>query len=58
MEATRAGMGCGSCKGLVGELVEWFCGGEVEEDPSIHYYVPGVPADEARAGRGDHGAAG
>jgi len=40
MKATRAGMGCGSCKSLVGELVEWFCGGQVEEDPSVHYYVP------------------
>ena len=53
MDATRAGMGCGSCKGLVGELVEWLCGGDVEEDPSIHYYVPGDPADEAGAGQGD-----
>lgn len=43
MEATRAGMGCGSCKALVNELVEWACGGQVEEDPSVHYYVPGVP---------------
>jgi nitrite reductase (NADH) large subunit len=43
MDATRAGMGCGACKPLVAELVEWFCGGDVEEDPSIHYYVPGVP---------------
>jgi nitrite reductase (NADH) large subunit len=43
MDATRAGKGCGSCKGLVGELVAWLCGGEVEEDPSIHYYVPCVP---------------
>jgi nitrite reductase (NADH) large subunit len=43
MAATRAGMGCGSCKGLVGDLVEWFCGGTVEEDPSIHYYVPCIP---------------
>ncbi len=43
MKATRAGMGCGSCKGLVNELVNWFCGGEVEEDPSIHYYVPCIP---------------
>lgn len=40
MKATRAGMGCGSCKSLVGELVEWFAGGKVEEDPSVHYYVP------------------
>jgi len=43
MKATRAGMGCGSCKSLVGELVDWFCGGQVEEDPSTHYYVPAIP---------------
>jgi nitrite reductase (NADH) large subunit len=43
MDATRAGMGCGSCKGLVGDLVAWLCGGEVEEDPAVHYYVPGIP---------------
>ncbi len=43
MEATRAGTGCGSCKTLVGELVEWACKGQVEEDPSVHYYVPGIP---------------
>lgn len=43
MEATRAGMGCGSCKELVSELVEWACGGAIEEDPAANYYVPGVP---------------
>lgn len=43
MEATRAGMGCGSCKKLVQEVVEWAAEGQVEADPSIHYYVPGVP---------------
>jgi nitrite reductase (NADH) large subunit len=43
MTATRAGMGCGSCKGLVNELVTWFAGGALEEDPSIHYYVPTIP---------------
>jgi nitrite reductase (NADH) large subunit len=43
MDATRAGKGCGSCKSLVAELVAWFCGGEVEDDPSIHYYVPCIP---------------
>jgi nitrite reductase (NADH) large subunit len=43
MDATRAGTGCGSCKNMVSELVEWACGGAVEEDPSVHYYVPGVP---------------
>ncbi len=43
MEATRAGMGCGSCKSMVSDIVEWACGGQVEDDPSLHYYVPGVP---------------
>jgi nitrite reductase (NADH) large subunit len=43
MEATRAGMGCGSCKPLVSELVAWFCGGEAEEDPTVHHYVPAIP---------------
>ena len=43
MDATRAGAGCGSCKKLVQEVVEWAAEGQVEEDPSIHYYVPGVP---------------
>ena len=43
MDATRAGMGCGSCKSMVTEIVQWACGGETEEDPSVHYYVPGVP---------------
>jgi len=46
MEATRAGLGCGSCKAMVSEMVEWACGGETEEDPSVHYYVPGVPMTE------------
>jgi nitrite reductase (NADH) large subunit len=43
MEATRAGMGCGSCKQLVSDIVEWACGGATDEDPSANYYVPGVP---------------
>jgi nitrite reductase (NADH) large subunit len=42
-EATRAGMGCGSCKSLVADLVTWFCGGESPEDPTVHYYVPSIP---------------
>jgi nitrite reductase (NADH) large subunit len=46
MEATRAGMGCGSCKSMVTELVEFFCGGELEEDPTIHYYVPCIPLNK------------
>jgi nitrite reductase (NADH) large subunit len=43
MDTTRAGMGCGSCKSMVTDIVGWACGGETEEDPSVHYYVPGVP---------------
>lgn len=43
MESTRAGMGCGACKALVTQVIEWACGGAAEEDPSANYYVPGVP---------------
>ncbi|GIG30768.1 nitrite reductase large subunit NirB [Cellulomonas marina] len=43
MDKTRAGKGCGSCKGLVAQIVEWAAGGKVEEDPSASWYVPGIP---------------
>ncbi len=43
MDATRAGTGCGACKELVGQIVDWASDGAAEEDPSAHYYVPGVP---------------
>jgi nitrite reductase (NADH) large subunit len=43
MESTRAGTGCGSCRTLVNDLIEWACKGQVEEDPSLNYYVPGIP---------------
>lgn len=46
MDATRAGKGCGSCKEVVGKLVEHAVaagGGALTEDPSVHWYVPGVP---------------
>ncbi|HEV8549372.1 MAG TPA: nitrite reductase large subunit NirB, partial [Polyangiaceae bacterium] len=43
MDATRAGLGCGACKALVGEVVAWAAGGDTEEDPGADYYVPGVP---------------
>jgi nitrite reductase (NADH) large subunit len=46
MLTTRAGMGCGSCKSLVGDLVEYFCGGEVDDDPTLHYYVPTIPLNK------------
>ncbi|MGW4638415.1 nitrite reductase large subunit NirB [Sphaerisporangium sp. NPDC004334] len=43
MDATRAGKGCGSCRSLVTQIVEWAAGGQTEEDPSAGWYVPGVP---------------
>jgi nitrite reductase (NADH) large subunit len=43
MDTTRAGTGCGSCKALVKEIVEWACEGQMDEDPSVHYYVSGIP---------------
>jgi nitrite reductase (NADH) large subunit len=42
-DATRAGTGCGSCKPDVRALLEGTAGEGAAEDPSIHYYVPGVP---------------
>src|SRR5690606_26849698 len=43
MGATRAGMGCGSCKSMVTDLVEFFCDGQLEQDPTANYYVPTIP---------------
>lgn len=42
-DATRAGTGCGSCKSEVKSIFEWAAGDLIVEDPSVHYYVPGVP---------------
>ncbi|MFI7585769.1 nitrite reductase large subunit NirB [Spongisporangium articulatum] len=43
MDTTRAGKGCGSCKSLVAQIVEWAAGDDMEVDPAEHYYVPGIP---------------
>jgi len=43
MSATRAGSGCGSCKGQVLEVLEWAAGGQVDQDPAADYYVPSIP---------------
>ncbi|MBM7804586.1 nitrite reductase (NADH) large subunit [Geodermatophilus bullaregiensis] len=43
MDRTRAGKGCGSCKPLVKQVVEWAADGDVAEDPAASYYVPGIP---------------
>ena len=42
-DATRAGTGCGSCKPQVQQILEAAAGDLLTEDPSAHYYVPGVP---------------
>ncbi|WP_394847964.1 nitrite reductase large subunit NirB [Pendulispora brunnea] len=42
-DTTRAGMGCGTCKKQVETLLEFGAGDSKVEDPSVHYYVPGVP---------------
>jgi len=41
-DATRAGTGCGSCKPQVQGILEMACDGLLVDDPSVHYYVPGV----------------
>nr|WP_296767202.1 nitrite reductase large subunit NirB [Rhodococcus sp. (in: high G+C Gram-positive bacteria)] len=41
--ATRAGKGCGSCKGLVADILACAAGGAVEADPAAEWYVPGIP---------------
>ncbi|SNX95274.1 nitrite reductase (NADH) large subunit [Geodermatophilus sabuli] len=43
MDRTRAGKGCGSCKSLVKQIVEWAADGDLTEDPSASWYVPGIP---------------
>ncbi|MEV6878260.1 nitrite reductase large subunit NirB [Amycolatopsis sp. NPDC051128] len=46
MAATRAGKGCGSCKPLVAQIVEWAVkqgGGEVSVAESEAWYVPSIP---------------
>lgn len=46
-DATRAGMGCGSCTAQVQAVLEFAADGETVEDPSVHYYVPAVPLNKA-----------
>ncbi|OBF25220.1 nitrite reductase large subunit NirB [Mycobacterium sp. ACS4331] len=46
MAKTRAGKGCGACRQLVTQLVEWAAGGTATEDPSATWYVPSIPYDK------------
>ncbi|MFT4043262.1 MAG: nitrite reductase large subunit NirB [Gordonia sp. (in: high G+C Gram-positive bacteria)] len=40
---TRAGKGCGSCKGLVADIVALAAGGALTVDESADWYVPSIP---------------
>lgn len=46
MSATRAGKGCGSCKGLVAQIVEWAADGAISHDAAANWYVPGIPYEK------------
>jgi nitrite reductase (NADH) large subunit len=46
MAATRAGKGCGSCKGLVADIVTAALGDDLETDPTENYYVPCIPMNK------------
>lgn len=46
MGSTRAGKGCGACKSLVAQIVEWAAGGAVTEDASVDWYVPSIPYEK------------
>ncbi|WP_308214773.1 nitrite reductase large subunit NirB [Williamsia maris] len=41
--ATRAGKGCGSCKGLVSDIVTFAAGDDLAVDVSADWYVPAIP---------------
>jgi len=43
MAKTRAGKGCGSCRTLVEQVVQWAAGGDLAVEESASWYVPGVP---------------
>ncbi|MCE5292787.1 MAG: nitrite reductase large subunit NirB [Nocardiaceae bacterium] len=40
---TRAGKGCGSCKGMVKDIIACALGGALADDPSADWYVPSIP---------------
>jgi nitrite reductase (NADH) large subunit len=42
-DATRAGTGCGSCKPQIQAVLASAAGDLFIEDPSVNYYVPGLP---------------
>ena len=50
MDATRAGKGCGSCKALVAQIVEWAAGGDGRGGPvRVAGTCPAIPLRQAGA---------
>ena len=44
---TKAGKGCGSCRGMIAQIIESKLG-KVAYDPSEHYYVPGIALEKSQ----------
>jgi len=44
---TKAGQGCGSCRGSIAQIISSVVG-EVGYDAGEHYYVPGVPLEKSQ----------
>lgn len=44
---TKAGKGCGSCRGMIAQLIE-SCVGKVSYEASEHYYVAGIPLEKSQ----------
>ncbi len=43
----KAGKGCGSCRGMIAQIIESKLG-KVAYDPGEHYYVPGIPLEKSQ----------
>jgi len=44
---TKAGKGCGSCRGMIAQIIEATIG-KVSYDPAEHYFVPGIPLEKSQ----------
>lgn len=44
---TKAGKGCGSCRGMIAQIIE-SCVGKVSYDAAEHYYVSGIPLEKSQ----------
>ncbi len=46
-QETKAGKGCGSCRGAIAQLIEAQTG-RLQYDAKDHYYVPGIPMEKSQ----------